>query len=76
MNATTAQAHATCHLSVFAVANAEEVLRQLLVAGLDTTATVLKWSFLYMIVYPEVQEKVQHEIDTLVGKPSLHQHIS
>ncbi len=36
-------------------------------AGLETTVTTLHWAFLYMIHYPEIQEKVQKEIEENVG---------
>nr|CAB3235468.1 cytochrome P450 2C42-like [Phallusia mammillata] len=32
-------------------------------AGTETTSTTLKWAVLYMVNNPEVQEKVQNEID-------------
>uniref|UniRef100_A0A8B9JUT5 Cytochrome P450, family 2, subfamily P, polypeptide 6 n=1 Tax=Astyanax mexicanus TaxID=7994 RepID=A0A8B9JUT5_ASTMX len=36
-------------------------------AGTETTATTLTWGLLYMIKYPEIQAKVQAEIDQVVG---------
>ncbi|XP_066532433.1 cytochrome P450 2J2-like [Hoplias malabaricus] len=39
----------------------------LFTAGTETTATTLHWALLYMIKYPEVQAKVQSEIDRVVG---------
>uniref|UniRef100_UPI0037E89760 cytochrome P450 2J4-like n=1 Tax=Semicossyphus pulcher TaxID=241346 RepID=UPI0037E89760 len=44
-------------------------------AGTETTTTTLHWGLLYMIYYPQIQEKVQAEIDTTVGSsrvPSLN----
>ncbi|XP_027883530.1 cytochrome P450 2J6-like [Xiphophorus couchianus] len=40
----------------------------LLVAGTETTATTLLWALLYLTKYPEVQEKVQAEIDKVIGQ--------
>ncbi|XP_040275681.1 cytochrome P450 1A1-like [Bufo bufo] len=36
-------------------------------AGYDTISSAVQWSFLYLIKYPEVQEKIHKEIDTLIG---------
>ena len=37
------------------------------VAGYETTATFLRWCMVYMILHPEVQAKVQAEIEAVVG---------
>ncbi|XP_042104698.1 cytochrome P450, family 2, subfamily J isoform X2 [Ovis aries] len=37
-------------------------------AGTETTSTTLRWGLLYMALYPEIQEKVQAEIDKVLGK--------
>ncbi|XP_071999888.1 cytochrome P450 2K4-like [Engystomops pustulosus] len=36
-------------------------------AGMETTSTTLRWSLLLMIKYPEIQKKVQNEIDKIIG---------
>ncbi|XP_069550921.1 cytochrome P450 2J4-like [Brachyistius frenatus] len=43
-------------------------------AGTETTTTTLHWGLLYMIYYPDIQERVQAEIDAVIGSsrtPSL-----
>lgn len=50
------------------------IIGDLFVAGTDTTTNTLLWSLLYMCLHPDVQEKVQAEIDTVIGRerpPSL-----
>ncbi|XP_078094543.1 cytochrome P450 2J2-like [Mustelus asterias] len=44
------------------------VFNDLFIAGTETTATTLRWAILYMMVYPEIQERCQKEIDELVGR--------
>ena len=39
--------------------------------GTETTATALKWAFLYMCLYPAVRRKVQAEIDKVIGKMKI-----
>ncbi|XP_060221897.1 cytochrome P450 2J3-like isoform X3 [Meriones unguiculatus] len=43
----------------------------LFLAGTETTSTTLRWALLYMALYPEVQEKVQAEIDSVIGQGRL-----
>uniref|UniRef100_A0A3B4A3X0 Uncharacterized protein n=1 Tax=Periophthalmus magnuspinnatus TaxID=409849 RepID=A0A3B4A3X0_9GOBI len=37
-------------------------------AGTETAATTLRWAVVLMLKYPEIQAKVQAEIDTVVGQ--------
>ncbi|XP_066265251.1 cytochrome P450 1A5-like [Branchiostoma lanceolatum] len=37
-------------------------------AGQDTVAQILHWVFLYMLVFPDVQARVQRELDAVVGR--------
>ncbi|NXG08751.1 CP2J6 protein, partial [Sakesphorus luctuosus] len=39
----------------------------LFIAGTETTATTLRWALLFMVVYPHIQEKVQKELDAVLG---------
>nr|CAB3235507.1 cytochrome P450 2J2-like [Phallusia mammillata] len=45
------------------------------VAGTETSTSTIRWALLFLVKYPEVQEKVHQEIDDIVGKEgkiSLH----
>ncbi|XP_032302067.1 cytochrome P450 2J2-like isoform X1 [Coturnix japonica] len=37
-------------------------------AGTETTSTTIRWALLYMAVYPEIQARVQAEIDAVIGQ--------
>ncbi|XP_053105262.1 cytochrome P450 2J2-like isoform X2 [Hemicordylus capensis] len=37
-------------------------------AGTETTSTTLRWALLYMAFYPEIQARVQAEIDSVIGQ--------
>ncbi|XP_017543781.1 cytochrome P450 2J2-like [Pygocentrus nattereri] len=39
--------------------------------GTGTTTTTLCWALLYMMKYPLIQEKVQEEIDRMIGRSSI-----
>ena len=47
--------------------NLKGTLFDLFLAGSETTSTTLTWAFLYMVRHPEVQQKVQVELDNVVG---------
>ncbi|XP_018426080.1 PREDICTED: cytochrome P450 2C15-like isoform X3 [Nanorana parkeri] len=47
--------------------NLSVLVDNLFVAGMETTSTTLRWSLLLMIKHPEVQKKVQSEIDRVMG---------
>ncbi|XP_072050913.1 cytochrome P450 2J4-like [Amphiura filiformis] len=37
-------------------------------AGTETTSTTLRWGVKYMMAYPEIQKRIQQEIDSVVGR--------
>lgn len=43
------------------------VLVDLFLAGAETTSSTMQWAMLYMILWPEIQTRVQDEIDSVVG---------
>ncbi|XP_058045431.1 cytochrome P450 2J6-like isoform X2 [Ahaetulla prasina] len=40
------------------------------IAGSETTTTTLHWALLYMVAYPDIQAKVQKELDDTLGSSS------
>ncbi|XP_077997840.1 cytochrome P450 2F3-like [Glandiceps talaboti] len=44
------------------------MIRDIFGAGTDTIKTTLMWAWLYMLKYPDIQKKVQEELDRVVGK--------
>ncbi len=40
----------------------------LFVAGIETSSTTIRWTLLYMMAYPDIQGKVQQELDTVIGR--------
>ncbi|XP_078676706.1 cytochrome P450 2U1-like [Branchiostoma floridae x Branchiostoma belcheri] len=53
--------------STFTEEQLVELVRQLFLAGTDTTANTLHWAVLFMVLHPDVQRNVQREIDGVVG---------
>ena len=51
--------------------NLVNTLFDLFIAGSETTSTTLIWALLYIIREPEVQKKVQYELDAVVGPGRL-----
>ncbi|NXK50971.1 CP2J2 protein, partial [Chauna torquata] len=39
----------------------------LLFAGTETTSTTIRWALLYMVIHPEIQARVQAEINAVIG---------
>ncbi|XP_023283957.1 cytochrome P450 2U1 [Seriola lalandi dorsalis] len=44
------------------------IVGDLFIAGTDTTANSILWILLYMVLYPDIQDMVQAEIDEVVGR--------
>ena len=40
----------------------------LFVEGGETTATTLRWAVLLLSYYPDIQQKMQYEIEAVIGK--------
>ncbi|KAG9350977.1 hypothetical protein JZ751_024866, partial [Albula glossodonta] len=57
-----------CFLSEMEKENLCFCTMDLFVAGSETTSTTLNWGLLFMINYPDIQEKVQAEIDRVIGQ--------
>uniref|UniRef100_A0A8C8RJ77 Uncharacterized protein n=1 Tax=Pelusios castaneus TaxID=367368 RepID=A0A8C8RJ77_9SAUR len=53
--------------STFKEHNMIQVITDLFVAGSDTTMITLYWALLYMIAHPDIQGRVQEELDTVLG---------
>lgn len=45
----------------------QQNVRTMLAAGTETTSSTLSWFIKYLMVYPEVQTKIQKEIDQVIG---------
>ncbi|KFO88795.1 Cytochrome P450 2J6, partial [Buceros rhinoceros silvestris] len=41
-------------------------INDLFLGGSETTSTTLNWGLLYMVAYPDIQEKVQKELDAVL----------
>ena len=57
--------------SFYGIAGMENLTHNLMdffMAGSETTSTTLTWAMLYMVRYPQVQKKVQEELDRVVGR--------
>ncbi|KAG7316725.1 hypothetical protein KOW79_020266 [Hemibagrus wyckioides] len=52
----------------FNTENLEWCIVDLFEGGTETTTNTLRWALLYVIKYPLIQEKVQEEIECVIGK--------
>nr|XP_025034951.1 cytochrome P450 2J2-like [Pelodiscus sinensis] len=57
--------------STFNEDNMVQSVVDLLVGGTETTTTSLCWALLYMLQYPDIQEKVQKELETVLEPSQL-----
>ena len=48
-----------------------QIMNDLFSAGLETVANTLDWTLLFFVLYPEVQFKIQEEIDLVIGSNRL-----
>ncbi|XP_062439648.1 cytochrome P450 1A5-like [Rhea pennata] len=37
-------------------------------AGFDTVTTALSWSLMYLVTHPDIQKRIQEEIDQIIGR--------
>ncbi|KAG8576128.1 hypothetical protein GDO81_009778 [Engystomops pustulosus] len=44
------------------------IVNDLFGAGFDTITTALSWSLMYLVANPEIQEKIQKELDQVIGR--------
>ncbi|KAH9494451.1 Cytochrome P450 2B5 [Bulinus truncatus] len=52
-----------------------KIIVELFGAGMETTSSTILWCVLYVLHHPHVQEKIHHEMDSVVGRvraPGLH----
>ncbi|NXD77235.1 CP2J2 protein, partial [Halcyon senegalensis] len=54
--------------STFQEENLVACVLDLLFAGTETTSTTMRWALLYVALYPEIQARVQAEIDAIIGQ--------
>ncbi|XP_073442610.1 cytochrome P450 2K1-like isoform X1 [Dendrobates tinctorius] len=47
--------------------NLTAVVSDLFSAGMETTSTTMRWALLLMMKYPEIQDKIQSEIEKVIG---------
>jgi len=58
-----------CHLMLFFIEDGLVVLCvDLLAAGAESVSNTLSFCLLYMVLHPRVQEAVQKELDTVIGR--------
>lgn len=61
----------TLHTSILQEKHLIEVIKDLYAAGIETSNTTLTWSLLYMATWPEIQKKVQQQLDEVIGRERM-----
>ncbi|NWI14876.1 CP1A4 protein, partial [Crypturellus soui] len=44
------------------------IVNDLFGAGLDTITSALSWSLMYLALYPDIQKRIQEELDRIIGQ--------
>nr|XP_020667157.1 cytochrome P450 2F2-like [Pogona vitticeps] len=57
--------------STFNEENLVQTAVDLLIGGIETVANTLCWGLCYLLKYPDVQEKIQNEIDAVMGRSQI-----
>ncbi|XP_018426073.1 PREDICTED: cytochrome P450 2C5-like [Nanorana parkeri] len=60
------------HELFFTNENLTALVTDLFAAGMETTSTTLRWGILLMVTYPDIQRKVQNEIEKVIGSSAPH----
>ena len=47
------------------------LLGDFFVAGTETTSSTLRWTLVYLVNYPDIQEKIYHDVIDVVGTDRL-----
>ena len=61
----------SCFYKQQGIENLFYTILDLFVTGSDTVSSTISWAFLFVTIYPEVQRKIQKEIDETIGSQRL-----